>query len=236
MSDIMSTVIGALKHDQNRLEQLSLNAANASTPGYKRSSLVAMSFDQVFQNQETQLSSQSPARAGGAAMHGAHLVSVVDFSQGALIATGRDLDLAVEGKGFLVLTEGDRTYLTRSVSLRRDLSGELQDAAGRRLAITANQSPESGDVSAVARLVMVDDPSSLRSTDGVLFDAADLAVRDVSAGEGLVRSGFQESANTNHLQEMLGVMESVRRYESVIRIAQGYDEVLGKAIQKLGEV
>lgn len=235
MSDIMLTVIGALKHDQHRLEQLSLNAANASTPGYKRSSLVAMSFDQVFHSQETQ-STPALARSGAAAIPGAHLVPVVDFSQGALVATGRELDLAVEGQGFLVLTEGDRTYLTRSVSLSRDLSGELQDAAGRRLAMTTSQIPDSGDVSTVARLVMVDDPSSLRSNDGVLFDAADLAVRDVPAGEGLVRSGFQESANTNHLQEMLGVMESVRRFESVIRIAQGYDEVLGKAIQKLGEV
>jgi flagellar basal body rod protein FlgG len=35
---------------------------------------------------------------------------------------------------------------------------------------------------------------------------------------------------------MMGVLENTRHFESLIRLVQGYDEVMGKAIQRLGEV
>lgn len=248
MSDAMSVVFSALRADQSRLEQTSLNAANAATPGYKRASLVALSFNQVLDAQQ-QSSSDANVRWAPSAYA---LNKVTDFSAGALQQTGRALDVAVEGQGFISLTNGTQTWLTRTASLQVDEHGDLVGPKGLRvvgvqgdlrpggdkdLAISANGELVRGDqVFGRIRLVSPVDESGLSTADGVLFESSQDKLQDAAVDQGVIRSGFLEGSNTSNLKEMLGVMESVRHFESLIRLAQGYDEVLGKAIQKLGEV
>lgn len=248
MPDAMSVVFSALRADQSRLEQASLNAANAATPGYKRASLVSLSFGQILDAQQ-----QSSADVHGLrALSGYALSKVTDFSAGALQKTGRPLDVAVEGQGFISLTNGAQTWLTRTAALQVDERGDLVGPKGLRvvgvqgdlrpggdkdLTISANGELMRGEqILGRIRLVSPVDESDLRTSDGVLFESSQDTLQDAPLDQGVIRSGFLEGSNTSNLKEMLGVMESVRHFESLIRLAQGYDEVLGKAIQKLGEV
>lgn len=250
MSEVFSVVVSALRADQARLEQSSLNASNAATPGYKRSSLVSMAFDRVMASHQSDAAEGSGKTDWMPAPPTLH--KITDFTAGSLQQTGRSLDVAVEGKGFLALTDGARTWLTRTAALQVDANGDLVGPRGLRVVGAEGDIRPGGDkdlsidaagnlmrgeqVVGRIKLMVPADEAQLSSNDGVLFEAAADQTQDAAPESNVVRAGFLEGSNTSNLQEMLGVMESVRHFESLIRLAQGYDEVLGKAIQKLGEV
>lgn len=246
MPDLLSVVSVALQADQNRLEQVSLNAANASTPGYRRGSIASLAFDQVMSRTQ-----QDGAASAQGLPPAPVLQRTIDFTPGALTQTGSPLDVAVEGDGFIALTDGQRRWLTRTASLSVNASGELTGPRGLRvvsdagelrpgteqeIAIQADGSVLVGG-RAIGRIQILrpDNAQTLSSQEGVLFEVGD-QVTESAVGKAVLRPGFLEGSNTHHLKEMLGVMETVRHFESLIRLAQGYDEVMGRTIQKLGEV
>jgi flagellar basal-body rod protein FlgF len=247
MADILSVAVSALRADQTRLEQLSFNAANATTPGYRRGTVAAMSFSGVMEARQA-----GPSSALASLPASPVLRRATDFTAGAINQTGRPLDVAIDGDGFLALNDGAQTWLTRAGALQVNEQGELTDAKGRRVMGLQGDIKPGGatDVSidgagrvtvggqAVGQLRVVKpaDDAEISSNDGVLFSVSGDHFDDVAPEHRTVRAGFLEASNTSSLQEMLGVMEGARHFESLIRLVQGYDEVLGKAIQKLGEV
>jgi flagellar hook protein FlgE len=93
------------------LQTVSNNISNMNTLGYKSSTV---SFGDVYG-----LGSSGGLDYGSYA-GGGHGVSVndvaINFNQGELRQTGRDLDLSVDGNGFLVLLDGEDTLYTRTGS------------------------------------------------------------------------------------------------------------------------
>jgi flagellar hook protein FlgE len=106
------------------LRQISNNITNINTTGFKSSGLT---FSSLFSDGATQHSSGQ-----GVSLSDARL----DFSQGELRQTGRDLDLAVDGEGFLVLlSQSDQLY-ARTASFEIDKDGILVVAGtDQRLAV-----------------------------------------------------------------------------------------------------
>lgn len=103
------------------LQQVSNNVANLNTTGFKSSTV-------TFQNLYGQSDRGGLALTGGGG-GGGHGVSVDDGSlnlkQGELRTTDRDLDLSVDGNGFLVLLDGDRTLYARTGSFEVDQDGYI---------------------------------------------------------------------------------------------------------------
>lgn len=246
MPDLLSVVSVALQADQSRLEQTSLNAANASTPGYRRSGVASIAFDQVMD------SAQQSGMAGKSWLPPAPVLQrAIDFTPAALMQTGRPLDVAVEGEGFIALTDGQRRWLTRAAALSVASTGELVGPRGLRVVSDAGELRPGteqevaiqGDGTvqvggrAIGRIQILqpEDVHALTTQDGVLFEVGE-QLTESAVGKAVLRPGFLEGSNTHQLKEMLGVMETVRHFESLIRLAQGYDEVMGRTIQKLGEV
>lgn len=126
----MFTAISSLNLHQAFLDVIADNLANANTPGFKASRA-------VFQDQFAQVLSVGAApgtdRGGINPTQiglGARLGSVTpDFAQGMLQGTGRVLDLAIQGDGFFVLSDGTETYFTREGSLEIDADGYLVHGA-----------------------------------------------------------------------------------------------------------
>lgn len=250
MSDIMSFAISALKADQTRLEQYSINAANATTPGFKRGVVVAQTFESVVA-QHAATHAAPHAESLAAKRPTLALARSIDFTAAATTVTGRSLDVALGADQFLTLTDGAQTYISRNGSLSVDSLGVLRGAGGHKvmglrgdivMTQSANVTIDSqGKVWAgdqelgQLRLSKLKDVQGLSSRDGIVFQATAAAIEDVSSDRAMVKSGELENSNTNHLREMMGVLENTRHFESVIRLVQGYDEVLGKAIQRLGE-
>ncbi len=122
------------------LQQVSNNVANLNTTGFKSSTV-------TFQNL------YGTPGGGGLALTGdhggGHGVTVGDgtlnFRQGEMRTTDRDLDLSVDGNGFMVLLDGDRTLYARTGSFEVDQDGFVVMAGtGYRLAtLDANNRPVS---------------------------------------------------------------------------------------------
>jgi flagellar basal-body rod protein FlgG len=51
-----------------------------------------------------------------------------------------------------------------------------------------------------------------------------------------VRQGYLENSNVSTLTEMTQLIQAARHFETMQRIAQGFDEMTGTAIRRLGEV
>lgn len=245
MSDVFTMAVEALRADQSRLQLLGQNAANAATPGYRRSIAVAQPFQQA-------LDAAGTAQAAAGASVGIPVVRpALSLQQAAHTDTGRALDAAIQGDGYFVVGGAERSYLTRAGGFRlspdgvlvgpgdlpvQGRSGEIRPQQGAELSIAAN-----GAVMAAGheidrlRIVKPGDGFAPASDDGVLIDAGDPAWAELPADEVVLRPGFLEASNTDNLREMLGLMETARHFESVTRLLQGYDEMMGKAIQKLGD-
>jgi len=106
------TAISGLSAAQTDLATTANNIANASTTGFKAS---RAEFADLF----------SAGAAGLEAGTGVRVSGVVqNFSQGDLAATGRDLDLGINGNGFFVVQtkEGDSAY-TRAGAFQLDRDG-----------------------------------------------------------------------------------------------------------------
>ena len=91
-----------------------------------------------------------------------------------------------------------------------------------------------GLVVAALQLYAPNDRRTLQAAEGALLISTS-GVQPVDAGAAHIRSGTLEASNTDATREMLGVMGLSRQFESLSRVLQSYDEMLGRTIQQLGE-
>ena len=122
---LQAGVSGMLAH-QTKMDSVGNNIANANTIGFKSTST---QFADML-NHTLYPASASTAQRGGtnpSTIGGGVRVSSLDtnFAQGALQDTGRNLDVAVEGNGFLTVTDGSSVFMTRNGNLGLDSDGTL---------------------------------------------------------------------------------------------------------------
>jgi flagellar hook protein FlgE len=131
----MDAGVSGMLAEQTRMNAVGNNIANASTIGFKSSDvLFADELYQILQPGTAPTDGSggtNPSSVGqGVMVAGTN----TDFGQGSLMATGRTTDVAIEGNGFLTVTDGTNLYYTRDGSLGLDASGNLvQLATGMRV-------------------------------------------------------------------------------------------------------
>ena len=103
------------------LQQVSNNISNLNTSGFKGSDVSFNNTVGASTDGGLSLSGTTGAGIGGVELGALQR----DFTQGELKQTQRDLDLAVDGSGFLVLTRGDQTYYARTGSFEVDKDGYI---------------------------------------------------------------------------------------------------------------
>ena len=102
----------------NGLRQVSNNITNLNSSGYRASSI---GFNDLFRGSSNGISYTQGSNGGG---DGVQLSNgLLDLSQGELRQTSRDLDLAVDGNGFLVLERDGQYFYTRTGSFEVDNEG-----------------------------------------------------------------------------------------------------------------
>lgn len=168
-----------------------------------------------------------------------------DFAQGKLRETGRPLDLAIYGPGFVRLREGDSFLYARGGAFSIGPEGTVIDGAGRVLQqagggdlvldgtaqpLIANDGSviENGLPVAMIGLFEAPSPASLAALGGGLFRAPDAAMQE--AGSSIVRQGQLETANVVMSDEMIALMAANRQAEGGARLVQTYDQLIGQAI------
>lgn len=129
MGSSLSAGLAGLRASQEYIDVVGNNIANANTPGYRGqraafSELLAQTIRPAI-GPGNNLGGTNPVQVG----LGVKIGSVsTDTSQGGLISTGRALDLAIEGHGFFVLSDGIQRYFTRVGSFGFDANEDLVDS------------------------------------------------------------------------------------------------------------
>ncbi len=180
-----------------------------------------------------------------------------DFTPGAIQQTGRDLDVAVQGKGWIAVQapDGSEAY-TRNGSLQLSANGVLQTRAGHAvmgdggtIAIPADTlitiagdgtlstvptgTRPAGNTT-VGRIKLVNPPEAEleRGSDG-LFRLRAGAAAAADSNVKLV-SGALEASNVNAVEQMVSMISLSRQYDMQIKLLQNAENNSKDAAQLLG--
>jgi flagellar hook protein FlgE len=128
MPSSLHTALSGMTANQQWIDVIGHNLANANTPGYKLTrATFASAFAQTLRFSSApngELGGTNPAQIGlGVTMTGTDR----SFAQGGLTNTGRIFDLALQGKGFFALTDGDQRFYTRVGTFGMDADHNLVD-------------------------------------------------------------------------------------------------------------
>lgn len=182
-----------------------------------------------------------------------------DFSQGPLMETGRDLDIAIENGGFIAVQtpDGGEAY-TRAGSFHVDSVGILR--TGNNLPVMGNGGPitlppsqtisvgadgtisviplgDSAEASVQAdriRLINPNPDDVYKFSDG-LFRMKDPGQEPEADGAVRIVSGFLEGSNVNSVNELTSVLSLSRQYEMQVKLMQTVKENSESSARLLGQ-
>ena len=236
MIDALDAAAASLANDLARMSTIGHNLANATTPGYKRQ-MGGVSFDASLGEQVALAQERSRA--------------AVDQQQGALRVTDAPLDLAIDGDGFFELRTPSGVAYTRRGDFRVDANGQLATQGGHLVMGTGgplllkSAAPvitkdgkvlDDGQEIGQLKLVSFADVRTLTPLEGgAVFAAPESAQSLTPERAPRVLQGHLEASNVNTAAEMVKLIETVRHFESLQKVVQGFDEMRERALRKLGE-
>jgi flagellar hook protein FlgE len=146
MGSALSAGVSGLKAHQAMLDVAGNNLANVNTVGFKGSSVTfAELLSQTLRRASgpsSNLGGVNPQQMGS----GVGIASIrVDTTQGNIVSTGQDLDVAIDGSGYFVLNNGSQNVYTRIGSFAVDAGNTLVDpATGYRVQRIGNYGESEG--------------------------------------------------------------------------------------------
>lgn len=239
MDRLIYTAMTGAGHTLSRQAAVAHNLANVSTTGYRA---------EEHRARAVQVNPQADPRTLQTRAFAADASAYSDFTQGTLLHTGRALDVAVQGAGWIAVTGADGTEAyTRAGSLELSVNGVLQTRSGLAVAQadggplsippeskvsigkdgTVSVIPESGaqnTVATIGRLKLVDPPadSLVRGADG-LFRMKDGSAAPVSETAALA-GGYLEGSNVNAVDQMVTMISLARQFEMQMKMVSNADQ------------
>ncbi len=254
-SRALNTAATGMQVQQQNVDNIANNLANASTVGFKRTRLEFQ--DLLYQNMRT---------AGGAAnasttlpvglqigLGARSIASERIFTQGDFKQTENPLDMVIEGSGFFQVRQanGDLAY-TRAGSFHLNAQGQVVTANGDSLepAITIPTEATSitvgtdGTVSVTLagqtntqnvgqlQLAIFPNPAGLEALGRNLFKETAASGAPVvgsadSNGIGRINQGYTEGSNVNVVEELVNMISAQRIYETNSKVISTADRMLG---------
>ncbi len=144
MSYALSSGVTGLQAHQKMLDVAGNNLANVNTTAFKTSRI---SFTELL-GETLQQASQPTEKIGGTNPQqmgsGVGVAGVTpNMGQGSIVNTGNPLDVAIEGQGYFVVSDGERTLYTRAGTFGVDEDGNLVDPSTgyrvQRLGLTGEE-------------------------------------------------------------------------------------------------
>ncbi len=132
MGDSLGSAITGIDANQALLDNIGNNIANVNTVGYQSTDL--QFSDLLYQQQSSAGAPQAGVNGGtNPVVVGSGVrvsASPTNFSQGTLQETGVSTDVAIQGQGFLIASQGGQSYYTRAGNLQLDANGNLVTPTG----------------------------------------------------------------------------------------------------------
>lgn len=227
---------------QRQMDVVANNMANINTTGFKAENILFEEYVMpVARNRDfPRLDQPLSYVQDWATMH--------DLSGGAMVQTGSELDIALNGPGFFAVQTAAGERFTKAGSFQLSADGTLVDLNGNP--VLGNGGPiqfgpeetgiligSDGSVSSSAgakgslRLVEFDSPQDLTREGSNLFAGG----TPTAATQTRVMQGFVEKSNVSGVSEMAEMIRVQRAYESAANLASKQDELRRSAIQRLGD-
>ncbi len=230
MEKVIYTAMSGAQHALQAQQIHANNLANVNTTGFRAD------FERV---QAYQLQGDS----FGARVLAQEIPGGTSFNAGALSATGRELDVAIQGDGYLTVTmaDGSEAYtrageLTLTADGQLTLQGNAVQGDGGELVIpeyrdikigqdgTISITPAGGGaLQEIGKLKLVNPDESLlvKNSQGLLqLSDGSQAESDDSVQ---VAAGFLEGSNVNPIDELINSMSLTRNFELQVKLMQSVD-------------
>lgn len=222
----------------NEMRVVANNLANLSTTGFRSEGVIFAEHVKALGPDDPSLSMATAAARD------------TTTAQGALVQTGGDFDLAIEGSAFFLIETPQGERLSRAGGFTPNENGDLVTAEGYRV-LDAGGAPvfvpqgagavgiaPDGTISAGGQpvgqigLVTPVNPSGMIREDGVRFRADDGFEPSI---DGRILQGFLEESNVNPVLEISRMIEVQRAYELGQSFLDKEDERIRSALRALGK-
>ena len=240
--DILTRNFDVLRLKQ---ENLSGNAANVTTPGFKYQKLIQSTLASRTAYNHTGGANNKQRNELGAFTFGNQIdESVLSMQSGALQETGSSTDFALMGDGFFAVDGPNGTMYTKNGQFTVNETGQLVTPEGYPVQTTGNvvfdqntQVDQFGYIDGTnAQLVIRSfdgDLDNLTMMDNSYFTGAGLGQNN---GDLSIHQGYLESANIDMADIMVDMMEISREYEANQKVLHSSNETLQKATNQVGKV
>jgi len=230
----------------HRQDVLTSNLANLNTVGYKPLVPDVRQRDAVrFEDGALHLPSDRMLERLGAGVVPAE--SRIGFTQGPIDQTGNDLDVAIEGDGFLAVRDGAATNLTRDGRMTLNPDGQLVLASsghpvlgasgpisippGARVSIASDGTiAADGQTIDTLRLVDVPDRQQLVKKGDGLFDTGAIPTAALVPGSGRIIQGAVEGSAVSEIDMMMQVQAAAKAVGANIGVISYHDRMIERAI------
>jgi flagellar basal-body rod protein FlgG len=229
-----------MEAQQQQLDSVGNDLANASTTGYKAE---RVAFRDLLYNQVNVAGTSTTEGAGAAAQTLGR-----DQAQGTIQSTGNPLDLAIEGPGFFTVKRSDGTVaLTRDGSLQVNAKGQLTTTEGNLLdppiTLPKGSSPSEVAISpdgtvrvgtktiGKIALVTVASPDHLLAAGSNLFSASASSGSPRPTAGATIQQGALEGSNVDVGNDMVQMMGAQRSYQLESSAIQTENQMLSIANQ-----
>jgi len=251
------TAYTGLKNEQNRMDVMANNLANASTVGFKKEGATSQAFDDVlaYKLKDTSEAPNIPRRIGTMNLGVKIGENYTDYSQGSFRITDNTYDLALSGEGFFTIeftnkagetsnmytragsfTLTDDGYLvTKDGDYVLGTNGRIQLDTLKGSSISSDGTIYQDDQAvAQIRLTNFEDYNYLEKYGETYYRPVEGA--EFTEANAKVNSGYLEMSNVQVVSEMVNLINITRAYESNQKIIQTYDGTLEIAANQLGKL
>ncbi|MBD9526311.1 flagellar basal-body rod protein FlgG [Paracoccus sp. PAR01] len=245
---------------QMRVEVISNNLANMSTTGYnpRRAEFADLQYQQATRPGTLTATTGAMVPAGVQLGMGVRPAAVtVMLGQGSQIQTNGDLDVAIDGNGYIevMMPSGISAY-TRDGSLKRSAEGQIVTSEGYPVVpdITIPQEARSISISPSGEVFAYFsdrvDPENLgqitlagflnekglEAVGGNMFletnaSGAPLVAPPGEEGLGTLRAGYLEESSVDPVREISELIKAQRGYELNSKVITAADQMLGATVQ-----
>lgn len=245
---------------QMRVETISNNLANMSTTGYnaRRAEFADLHYQQFSRAGTVSAADGTVLPTGVQLGLGVRPSAIsINLQQGALSQTGGDLDVAIDGSGYLEVTlPSGQTAYTRDGSLKRDAEGLIVNSDGlpvspevvipndaRSISINADgQVYAYFDGVAEAQLLGQFNVAGFANAKGLEAIGANLFTETEASGPpivstpgqdglGILRQGYLEDSSVDAVREVTELIEAQRGYELNAKVITAADQMLSATSQ-----
>ena len=235
MLEGMYSAAAGMAAQQQRIVAVSNDLANVNTTGYKR---VRVAFRDLLYTPTGPGAVRGVASGAGAAA----VQLGRGLANGTFQDTGRPLDIALDGTGFLEVRKGNQRLLTRDGSLQRTDDGRLVTSTGAFTGVTVPANVQDADIKirpdgsvtgpngvlGRLRLVTVRAPEGLEARGDNLFAATAASGQPAAARAGVVgvKQSALEASNVELATAMTDLIEAQRGYEMASKAINTQERLL----------